>query len=113
MFGILHGDGAMGWRINADHGHDKGFEHVMKVGTLRYKSAEVSLKVPLDVDISFDGKVYTILSDEISCIGEGRTFEETLEDFSSRFMCDMELASAYGRESNEYVDRIMYHVEGR
>ncbi|MBP5203675.1 MAG: hypothetical protein J6Z16_03480 [Candidatus Methanomethylophilaceae archaeon] len=52
-------------------------------------------------------------NDEVSCIGEGRSFEDAMDDFSSRFMRDIKLASTFGRKSNEYVDRVMYHVEGR
>ncbi len=94
-------------------GKHQPFNASVVLTEIRYNDLIVPLAVPLTVDVEFDGKTHVMTNDEVSCIGEGRSFEDAMDDFSSRFMCDMKLASAFGRESNEYVDRVMYHVEGR
>ncbi len=39
--------------------------------------------------------------------------DEGMNDFSSAFVRMVEMAGKYGRKSNDGLDRVMYHVEGR
>ncbi len=80
---------------------------------IRYNDLIVPLAVPLTVDVEFDGKTYVMTNDETSNYATGKTFEETMREFSLSFIGDMTLAERYGRNGNGYVDRVMYHVEGR
>jgi len=71
------------------------------------------LKIPIEVCVEYDGKGYAVSNDEVCCRGEGASFEEAMSDFQSEVVSDIYIASKYGREGNEYVDLVMYHVEGR
>ena len=88
------------------------FHSMMTLDEIGYKTNHYRLAIPLDVYIDFDGHGFAIHNEDVSCRGEGDTFEEAIGDFSSEFVSRIHIANKYGRKGNDIADRIMYHVEG-
>ncbi|MBR4225947.1 MAG: hypothetical protein IKR86_04090 [Candidatus Methanomethylophilaceae archaeon] len=89
------------------------FHGMMTLDQVSCRDSIYCLKIPIEVRVKYDGKGYAVSNDEVCCRGEGASFEEAMSDFQSEVVGDIYIASKYGRESNEYVDLEMYHVEGR
>ncbi|MBE6521092.1 MAG: hypothetical protein E7Z68_08340 [Thermoplasmata archaeon] len=85
----------------------------MTLGKVAYKGDRVLLAVPLEVEVKYSGEGYVVSCEEVLCLGEGRSLDSALRDFSSDFLCGLDIARRYGREGNPESDRIVYHVEGR
>ena len=89
------------------------FECDVVIDRVSNKSTDYALRVPVKSEVSFGGRTYTVRDNDIGHIGEGYTFEKAMREFSSPFICDINVASLLDRKGNDQVDHVMYHVEGR
>ncbi len=79
---------------------------------ISYKKRTVPLKIPLDVEIRFDGKEYRVFNEETCCYGYGRTYEEAFKEFNAHFVLRLNMADKFGKTADEFDHYAVYHVEG-
>ena len=89
------------------------FHNVITLDEVGYRNSIYCLAVPIDVHVDYDGEKHAVYNEEVYCMGEGASMDEAMNDFSSAFVGMVEMAGKYGRKSNDGLDRVMYHVEGR
>ncbi|MBR4225918.1 MAG: hypothetical protein IKM91_09690 [Candidatus Methanomethylophilaceae archaeon] len=66
----------------------------------------------MEVQIIHDGRRYIVRNGEIACIGVDRSFDVAMKNFCSEFVGTLYLTRQAGRDKNEFVDRILFLVEG-
>ncbi len=79
---------------------------------ISYKKRTVPLKIPLDVEIRFDGKEYRVFNEETCCYGYDKRLSVAYADFCSYFLTKLDLAEEYGRKGNDFADNAVRHVVG-